>query len=305
VLVALVEAMVDPYYGVEHSGNTPGGETLILLNGPSSRRWASTTRRASCATAFAPTLRRPLLALYLRNVAGFLPHKNDKATFGNTWRVVVPRTKTWCQDRLGAAFSVDMGFAAGDQHGDDLALHRRQPHLVGVGQHARRADALSRRRGGAPVFVADHVHGRAGHGHAAPLILMSPIIARPSPAGAGASAISSSISTTTRASRRESSSASCATGRLKPIWSLKEEAMLGRIPKCLPRVGRPRATGAAGVGAGGLHDRGHRRPDAQQRLRLRAQRRARLSGHEKIDPARRSSPRARRKRETAGHVAAA
>ena len=34
VLVALVEAMADPEYGVEHSGNTPGGETLIILNGP-------------------------------------------------------------------------------------------------------------------------------------------------------------------------------------------------------------------------------------------------------------------------------
>ena len=34
ILVALVEAMVDPEYGVEHSGNTPGGETLIILNGP-------------------------------------------------------------------------------------------------------------------------------------------------------------------------------------------------------------------------------------------------------------------------------
>ena len=34
VLVALVEAMADPQYGVEHSGNTPGGETLIILNGP-------------------------------------------------------------------------------------------------------------------------------------------------------------------------------------------------------------------------------------------------------------------------------
>ena len=26
--------------------------------------------------------------LYLRNVAGFLPHQTDKGTFGNTWRVV-------------------------------------------------------------------------------------------------------------------------------------------------------------------------------------------------------------------------
>ena len=34
ILVALVEAMADPAYGVEHSGNTPGAETLIILNGP-------------------------------------------------------------------------------------------------------------------------------------------------------------------------------------------------------------------------------------------------------------------------------
>jgi len=37
ILVALSEAMVDPVYGVEHSGNTPGAETLIILNGQSSR----------------------------------------------------------------------------------------------------------------------------------------------------------------------------------------------------------------------------------------------------------------------------
>jgi hypothetical protein len=34
ILIALVEAMADPGYGVEHSGNTPGAETLIVLNGP-------------------------------------------------------------------------------------------------------------------------------------------------------------------------------------------------------------------------------------------------------------------------------
>ena len=34
VLIAAVEAMADHDYGVEHSGNTPGGETLIVLNGP-------------------------------------------------------------------------------------------------------------------------------------------------------------------------------------------------------------------------------------------------------------------------------
>ena len=34
ILVALIEAMADPTYGVEHSGNTPGSDTLIILNGP-------------------------------------------------------------------------------------------------------------------------------------------------------------------------------------------------------------------------------------------------------------------------------
>ena len=34
ILMALVEAMSDPAYGVEHSGNTPGSETVIILNGP-------------------------------------------------------------------------------------------------------------------------------------------------------------------------------------------------------------------------------------------------------------------------------
>lgn len=34
-----------------------------------------------------PTIEK--VEAFLRNVAGFLPHKNDKAAFGNTWRVVI------------------------------------------------------------------------------------------------------------------------------------------------------------------------------------------------------------------------
>ena len=31
VLIAAIEGMCDPKYGVEHSGNTPGGETLLIV----------------------------------------------------------------------------------------------------------------------------------------------------------------------------------------------------------------------------------------------------------------------------------
>ena len=90
VLVALVEAMADPYYGVEHSGNTPGGETQIILNGPIVKELGFNYSQGVMRDSFiANTSIGRFWRLYLRNVAGFLPHKNDKATFGNTWRVVV------------------------------------------------------------------------------------------------------------------------------------------------------------------------------------------------------------------------
>ena len=90
VLVALVEAMADPDYGVEHSGNTPGGETLIILNGPIIKALEFNFEQGVMRDGFqANTSVGRFWRLFVRNVAGFLPHKNDKATFGNTWRVVL------------------------------------------------------------------------------------------------------------------------------------------------------------------------------------------------------------------------
>ena len=92
VLVALVEAMADHGYGVEHSGNTPGGETLIVLNGPIIKQLGFNYTQGVMRDGFkANTSVGRFWRLYLRNVAGFLPHKNDKATFGNTWRVEIGR----------------------------------------------------------------------------------------------------------------------------------------------------------------------------------------------------------------------
>src|SRR5207247_10499552 len=52
ILVALIEAMADPRYGVEHSGNTPGAETLIILNGPLIKELGFNFEQgARCATA--------------------------------------------------------------------------------------------------------------------------------------------------------------------------------------------------------------------------------------------------------------
>jgi hypothetical protein len=114
VLVALVEAMADPRYGVEHSGNTPGAETLIVVNGPIIRRLGFNYQQGALRDGFqANTSIGRFWRLYLRNVAGFLPHRTDKGTFGNTWRVVLAEN----EDALGrmgwTTIAQDQGLAAG------------------------------------------------------------------------------------------------------------------------------------------------------------------------------------------------
>ena len=115
VLVALIEAMADPRYGVEHSGNTPGAETLIIVNGPIVRRLGFNYQQGALRDGFqANTSIGRFWRLYLRNVAGFLPHKTDKGTFGNTWRVVLAENED-ALTRMGwTTIAQDQGLAAGE-----------------------------------------------------------------------------------------------------------------------------------------------------------------------------------------------
>jgi hypothetical protein len=115
ILVALVEAMADPTYGVEHSGNTPGSETLIVLNGPIIKDLNFNYKQGVLRDGFMPnTTVGRFWRLALRNIAGFLPHKTDKGTFGNTFRVVLAENEDALAKIGWPPNSADMGFAAGD-----------------------------------------------------------------------------------------------------------------------------------------------------------------------------------------------
>ena len=117
ILVALIEAMCDPQYGVEHSGNTPGGDTLIILNGPIIKSLDFNYTQGVLRDGFLPnTSIGRFWRLYLRNVAGFLLHKTDKATFGNTWRVVLAENEDVLAriDQLAGCRRSDTGCGAGD-----------------------------------------------------------------------------------------------------------------------------------------------------------------------------------------------
>ena len=179
VLVALAEAMADPEYGVEHSGNTPGGETLVVLNGPIVKELGFNYTQGVMRDGFQPnTTVGRFWRLYLRNVAGFLPHQTDKATFGNTWRVAIAEN----EDELAAlgwpAHCEEFGFARGT-------------NAVAIGRYTG-GGMCSSMAGSTPEalvpFLADglvrHTFWQItftvgiGYGRLRPLALLSPIIAR-------------------------------------------------------------------------------------------------------------------------------
>ncbi len=179
ILIAIVEALGDPKYGLEHTGNTPGPETLIILNGPIIKQLKFNYRQGVTRDGFrANTSVGRFLRLYLRNVAGFLLHKTDKGTFGGTWRVVMAENEDALAGIGWEPLCVDMGFASGDNvvtisrfsGGDTIAnasgtaAERIMPYI---------ADAVLRANlGWHLTFVCGMVVGTLR-----PLVAISPLIA--------------------------------------------------------------------------------------------------------------------------------
>ena len=232
VLVALIEAMADPAYGVEHSGNTPGGETLILLNGPIIKQLGFNYTQGVMRDGFMPnTSIGRFWRLYLRNVAGFLPHQNDKATFGNTWRVVVAENEDVVKKIGWTSSSVDFGFTAGENT-VMISRHTGGNHISSVsGATAAElmpyvCDAMVRQYSWQIMFTVGQ-----GMGTLRPQMLLSPIIAETIAAsGWSKQDLRRHLFDHARIPAREFERI-LRDWTQKPTWNLKEEHEAGRIPK--------------------------------------------------------------------------
>jgi len=232
VLIALIEAMADPGYGVEHSGNTPGGETLIVLNGPVIKQLGFNYTQGVMRDGFqANTTVGRFWRLYLRNVAGFLPHKNDKATFGNTWRVVVAENEDVLAKIGWPPNCAEFGFPAGT-NAVAIGRYTGGNHISSVSGATPEAllpyiaDAVIKQHSWQIMFTVGQ-----GMGTLRPLILLSPILAETIAAGGW--------------SKQDLKQALFDHARIpawmferylrdwtqKPTWDLAKEHEAGRIPK--------------------------------------------------------------------------
>jgi hypothetical protein len=232
VLIAAVEAMADHDYGVEHSGNTPGGENLIVLNGPIIKALGFNYTQGVMRDGFqANTTVGRFWRLYLRNVAGFLPHKNDKATFGNTWRVVVAENEDVVAKLGWPSHSAEFGFSAGT---NALAVGRYTGgnHISSVSGATPEAllpylaDAVVRQYSWQIMFSVGQ-----GYDTLRPLILLSPIIAETIAAGGWSKQkLKEQIFAQARMPAREFERI-LRDWTQKPTWNLAEEHAAGRIPE--------------------------------------------------------------------------
>jgi hypothetical protein len=178
ILVALIEAMCDPYYGVEHSGSTPGGEVLIMLNGPLIKELGFNYRQGVMRDGIqANTAIGRFWRLYMRNIVGFLHHRNDKGTFGHTWRVVVAENEDVLAKIGWEPNCVDMGYPAGSNV-LTIARYTGGNHIGSVSGDTPQqmmpylADAMVSQHSWHQCFTVGALGGTLR-----PLVMLSPILA--------------------------------------------------------------------------------------------------------------------------------
>ncbi|MBY0265619.1 MAG: hypothetical protein K2W84_04345 [Burkholderiales bacterium] len=232
VLVAAVEAMADHGYGVEHSGNTPGGENLMILNGPVIKQLGFNYTQGVMRDGFqANTTVGRFWRLCLRNLAGFLPHQNDKATFGNTWRVVIAENEDVVANIGWTPHAADFGVAAG-QSALTIARYTGGNHISSVSGSTPAellpyiADAVARQYSWQIMFSVGQ-----GYDTLRPLVLLSPILAETIAKGGWSKArFKQALFERARMPAREFERM-LRDWTQKPTWNLAEEHRAGRIPQ--------------------------------------------------------------------------
>jgi hypothetical protein len=232
VLIAAVEGMCDAKYGVEHSGNTPGGENLIIINGPIIQQLGFNYTQGALRDGFMPntTIGR-FWRLYLRNVAGFLPHKTDKATFGNTWRVVLAENDEVLKKIGWANTAEEMGYSSGDNvvtvarytgGGSFSSVSGSTPEML----LPYVADSVLKYHMWQITFTTSH-----GNGMLRPLVVLSPIIVETiAKAGWTKADVKQYLYDHARLPAWEFER-QLRVWNIRGVWDLKDDVRNGRIPK--------------------------------------------------------------------------
>ena len=179
ILVAIAEVLSDPKYGVEHSGDTTGGDALIILSGPIFEKLGFNTENGAMRDGTrANSAVGRFLQLFLRNVGGLRPGGGDKCTFGHAARIALVEHEVELTKLCWQNFSEQRGYkkecnivTVGRFTGDTVvgSIYGHDPKAIA--QYL--ADGLVRQSGWELIYTV----GMAPDTHR-PLVVISPMIAK-------------------------------------------------------------------------------------------------------------------------------
>jgi hypothetical protein len=179
VLIAVVEAMADREFHVEHAGSTPGWEPLVVVNGPLIKALdfnygQGVMRVGRQANSSIGRFAR----LYLRNICGYRipPGAGDKGSIGCTFNVALAEDEDTAREIGWPTYAMDQGFAPGDSVVTVRSVVAITPPTYSAGARAidhvqQFADVM-----GATFMYWSHTGMKRGFWH--PLIVVGPSIAR-------------------------------------------------------------------------------------------------------------------------------
>jgi hypothetical protein len=116
LLVAIVEAISDPNFGIESAGATPAWESLAIVSGRVIKELDFNFDQGVMKIGRqANTSIGRFIRLYLRNVCGYRipPGTGDKGSIGYTFNVALAENEDWVRQIGWSTFGEDLGFDEG------------------------------------------------------------------------------------------------------------------------------------------------------------------------------------------------
>jgi hypothetical protein len=179
ILLAVVEAVSDPEFRIQHAGATPGWEPLVIVSGSLVRELHFNYQAGAMRVGSqANTSIGRFLRLFMRNVAGLrnFPGQTDKGTIGMSFNVALAENDEAVTGMGWPPFRVDRGFASDDTVVTVQSVVAISPPIYSGGDKPEtQLEFITTIFGSTcgPWTFSGLVYG---HWH--PLLVMSPVVAK-------------------------------------------------------------------------------------------------------------------------------
>ena len=179
LLIAVIEAMCDPEFHIEHCGSTPGWEPLVVVSGPIIKQLDFNYGQGVMRVGRqANTTVGRFVRMFLRNICGYRipPGAGDKGSIGFTFNVALAEDEDTAHEIGWPTYGMDQGFKPEDSVVTVRSVVAITPPTYSGGDEAidhvqQFADVM-----GATFTYWSHTGMKRGYWH--PLIVVGPSIAR-------------------------------------------------------------------------------------------------------------------------------